>query len=528
MGRTISKNDLLTFFLGFALPAIVAGCSSVPSAPEAHKSEAPLPAADIVATRVVAPATATAPAEAETSVFESALPESLDTASVVVQESRTVEEQLEETLAPDDEAVADAADAVQEHANIWDRLRAGFRLPPLDSPLVERHERWFVENVEFREAMFERARMYLYFIAEEVSKRGMPMEIALLPAIESAYKPYAYSRARASGLWQFIPSTGRLYGLKSDWWYDGRRDIVASTRAALDYLEKLHRDFDGDWHLAIAAYNAGEGRVMRAIEWNRRRGLPTDFASLRQLKPETKNYVPKLMAIANIVADPARYGIRLPDIPNEPYFAKVELDSQVDLGLIARLTGLDVDQLHFINPGYRRFATAPDGPHHVLVPVDKRDAVIAGISSIPEEERVQWLHHTVRRGDTLYEIARRYKIDVSAIKTANRLRGNMLRVGQTLMLPIPATAARVAAASSARSAKPVRTAAQVNRPVIHRVRRGETLTSIARRYNVLAQQIAEWNKMKVDDVLHIGRRLKIWLNDGPRAFHRAPDALAYA
>src|SRR5690606_37973125 len=198
MGRTISKNDLLTFFLGFALPAIVAGCSSVPSAPEAHKSEAPLPAADIVATRVVAPATATAPAEAETSVFESALPESLDTASVVVQESRTVEEQLEETLAPDDEAVADAADAVQEHANIWDRLRAGFRLPPLDSPLVERHERWFVENVEFREAMFERARMYLYFIAEEVSKRGMPMEIALLPAIESAYKPYAYSRARAS------------------------------------------------------------------------------------------------------------------------------------------------------------------------------------------------------------------------------------------------------------------------------------------------------------------------------------------
>src|SRR5690606_29254173 len=150
------------------------------------------------------------------------------------------------------------------------------------------------------------------------------------------------------------------------------------------------------------------------------------------------------------------------------------------------------------------------------------------ISSIPEEERVQWLHHTVRRGDTLYEIARRYKIDVSAIKTANRLRGNMLRVGQTLMLPIPATAARVAAASSARRANPLRTAAQVNRPVIHRVRRGETLTSIARRYNVLAQQIAEWNKMKVDDVLHIGRRLKIWLNDGPRAFHRAPDALAYA
>ena len=198
--------------------------------------------------------------------------------------------------------------AARESENLWDRIRAGYGMAPLDSPLIARHERWFASNPAYIERMVKRASLYLYHIVEEVDKRGIPMEIALLPAIESAYKAHAYSRARASGLWQFIPSTGRLYGLDQNWWYDGRRDVMAATNAALNYLQKLEKDFDGDWHLALAAYNAGEGRVMRARRHNEKRGRSTKYTALRTLKPETLNYVPKLLAIANIIADPERLG----------------------------------------------------------------------------------------------------------------------------------------------------------------------------------------------------------------------------
>ncbi|MEK9133910.1 MAG: transglycosylase SLT domain-containing protein, partial [Pseudomonadota bacterium] len=220
-------------------------------------------------------------------------------------------------------------------SDIWARLRKGFTMKPLDSPQVEREIKWFANNPEYMQRMMERARLYLYYIADEVEKRGMPMEIALLPAIESAYKANAYSRARASGLWQFIPSTGRLYGLKANWWYDGRRDVQASTQAALDYLEKLYNDFDGDWHLALAAYNAGEGKIARMMKYNERKGKSTDYQYLK-LKRETQHYVPKLMAMVSIVADPAKYGVQLASIPDEPYFARVETGSQIDLGVVAK------------------------------------------------------------------------------------------------------------------------------------------------------------------------------------------------
>ena len=241
------------------------------------------------------------------------------------------------------------------YSNVWDRIRAGLSLPTLNSPLIARHEQWFVNNPEFMDAMLGRSRLYLYHIVEEVEKRGMPMEIALLPAIESAYKPYAYSRAKASGLWQFIPSTGRLYGLHANWWYDGRRDVLASTQAALDYLEKLNSDFNGDWQLALASYNCGEGKVGRLLEANRRKGLPMTYSGLTNSLPrETQHYVPKLMAFVNIVSDPAKYGVQLPPIPNQPYFERVDAGSQIDLGVVARLTDLPVTELYQINPGHSR------------------------------------------------------------------------------------------------------------------------------------------------------------------------------
>jgi len=405
-----------------------------------------------------------------------------------------------------------ALDIPTQHADIWERVRAGFGMSRLDSPLVAKHEQWFVNNPEFMTAMMDRASMYLYYIVDEVEKRGLPTEIALLPAIESAFKPYAYSRAKAAGLWQFIPSTGRLYGLKANWWYDGRRDVAEATRAALDYLEKLRDDFDGDWHLALAAYNAGEGKVSRMIEYNRRRGQPTDYEHLK-LRAETRNYVPRLLAFVNIVSDPEKYGVRLAHIPNSPYFARIETGSQIDLSVVARLADLDVEELHKINPGFNRRATDPDGPHYLFVPVDKKELVEEALNNLPESERVQYRHHQVARGQTLSAIAQRYHVSVEAIKSTNRLRSNFLRVGQDLVIPVSTGPIRLAVASPARAkavSAPVRKPSGA-KPVIHWVRSGETLWSIAKKYNVLVTELRKWNLLEASDMLRIGQRLKIWL-----------------
>ena len=493
MKLTRSKNKVLGLAYGLTVCFAVAGCASTPQQPQAVAAPTP-PARSVALTRPTPPASEPL-ADGATSV-----------ATELGIEPGSDVDHLG--------AMSDASDLADgEYTDLWARIRAGFALPKLDSPLIARHERWFVENAEFRDAMLERAKLYLYYIVEEVEKRGMPMEIALLPAIESAYKPYAYSRARASGLWQFIPSTGKLYGLKSNWWYDGRRDVVAATRAALDYLQKLHNDFDGDWHLAIAAYNAGEGRVMRAIQYNRRKGLPTSYEHLRALKPETKHYVPKLFAMVHLVADPAKFGISLADIPNEPYFTTVHTDAQIDLGVVARLTGMEADDLHHINAGYVRWATHPDGPHQLLVPVDKKDALIAGLEGLEDKDRVQWRHHEVRRGDTLHGIARRYGLTVQAIKTANKV--TTLRVGQNLLLPISAHAP-ITVAKAARSTR-VRGGPRNGQLVVHRVRAGDTLWGLARRYNVLVHQIAEWNLMRPSDVLRMGQKIKIWTSGGNSA-----------
>lgn len=390
-------------------------------------------------------------------------------------------------------------------------------MPPLESPLVERHARWFAGNPEYMSRMTERARLYLHYIVEEVEKRGMPTELALLPAIESAYQPYAYSRARAVGLWQFMAPTGRVYGLKMNWWYDGRRDVIASTRAALDYLEKLYTEFDGDWHLALAAYNAGEGRVGRMMAYNRGRGKPTDYQSLNKLKPETINYVPKFQAMVNIIADPAKYDVQLADIPNKPYFARVETDAQIDLGVVAKLVDMPVSELQVINPGFTRFATDPDGPHHLLVPAEKKDTLIEGLNGLPKEDRVQYRHHLVVRGDSLHGIAGRYNVSVEALRTANNLRSNLLRVGQDLLVPVSTRQLTPVIASAPRSQPVAARAPGAGQPVIHKVRAGETLWGIARQYNVEIERLREWNLLGADDVLRLGQRLRIWPQGVPSA-----------
>ena len=291
--------------------------------------------------------------------------------------------------------------------------------------------------------------------------------------------------------------------------------------AALDYLEKLYSDFDGDWHLALAAYNAGEGRIMRAVDYNRRRGRGTRFSDLTRLKFETKNYVPKLMAMINIVSDPAKYGVELEPIPNTQYFIKVDTGSQVDLNVVAQIANLDVNELARINPGFSRWATDPDGPHYLLVPMGKKDALIDGLDKLSDKDRIQWRRHAVRRGDTLSEISRRYGVSVSAIRRANHLRSNLIRAGQSLLIPISTrrrtirTIRPTVPISSPRN--PVSAQSQ---PILHRVRSGETLWGIAQRYNVLIHEIAEWNRINPNDILRLGQRLKIWTSGSPAARYR--------
>jgi membrane-bound lytic murein transglycosylase D len=309
-------------------------------------------------------------------------------------------------------------------------------------------------------------------------------------------------------------STGRLYGLKINWWYDGRRDVIASTGAALDYLEKLYADFEGDWHLALAAYNAGEGKIMRKIAYNRRRGLPVDYEHLR-LKRETRYYVPKLMALVNIVSDPEKYGVQLARIPNEPYFARVDTGSQIDLGVVDRLTNMHINDLYSINPGFRRWATDPNGPHHLLVPVDKKETLIEGLNKLPENERIKYRRHKVKRGHTLYDISRRYGVSIRAIKTANGLRSNLLRIGRSLLIPVSSRPLRPVVTRTPRRTRSMPMPTTGTQPIIHRVRSGETLWSIARRYNVLIRQLAEWNLINPRDVLRLGQKLKIWTSSKP-------------
>ena len=253
-------------------------------------------------------------------------------------------------------------------ADLLDRIRAGYALTDVQQPAVDRELALYRSQPDLLDRTFRRGARYLHYIVTEIEKRGMPMELALLPVVESAFNPLAYSRSRASGLWQFMPRTGRHYGLEQTWWLDERRDVIESTQAALSYLQYLHDYFEGDWLLAIAAYNGGEGTVSSAVRRNQERGRPTDFWSL-DLRAETRNYVPKLLAISRIVRDPQAYGLQFAAIPNQPYFEVVDPGRQVHLGDAADLAGITREDMFALNPAYNRMTTPPDGPHRLLLPI---------------------------------------------------------------------------------------------------------------------------------------------------------------
>lgn len=414
-----------------------------------------------------------------------------------------------------------------EPQDLLDRLREGFALPPETRESVAQQADWFARHGDYLERVLTRARPYLPHVAAEVESRGVPAELAFLPVIESAFDPFAYSHGRAAGLWQIIPGTGKRFGLKQNWWYDGRRDVVDSTRAALDYLEYLHGLFDGDWLLAVAAYNCGEGTVGRAIRRNQAAGRPTDFWSL-DLPRETRGYVPRLLGLAAVLADPAAYELELPPMPDGPVFATVGLDSQIDLAVAAELAGIELAELQSLNPGFNRWATDPDGPHRLQLPLEAVDVFSVAVAELPASERVQWHRHEVRSGDTLGAIARRYRTTVGVLQSVNGLPGTQIRVGTHLMVP---TSTRSLADYPLSADNRLASTQQRGRPGRVRsdytVRGGDSLWTISRRHGVGVRELAAWNGMAPGDTLSVGRTLVVWQQGAAKpvaSAGRAPGA----
>jgi membrane-bound lytic murein transglycosylase D len=392
--------------------------------------------------------------------------------------------------------------------DLWQRLRTHFSLPDVDNARVERELHWYATHEAYMQRVADRARPYLYYIVEQLAARNMPVDFALLPIVESAYDPFAYSRGRAAGLWQFIPSTGKRFDLRQNWWYDGRRDVAASTRAALDYLQYLHNKFDGNWLLALAAYNSGSGAVRYAIRKNERRGKPTDFWHL-DLPRETRAYVPRLLAVRDLVADAAKYGVDLPEIPNKPYLARVPIDTQVDIAHAAKMAGLTLKQMYLLNPGFNRWATEPGKTEALFVPLAKADQFAQALATWPVDERVQWLHHKIHSGETLSSIANHYGTTIKILKQVNHLDGSMIRAGHYLMVPNAATSLDQYALNEIMHLRHVELARKGNK-IIHIVRPGDSLWRIGHRYGVTVAELAQWNHIAASTTLSIGQKLVIW------------------
>jgi membrane-bound lytic murein transglycosylase D len=422
-------------------------------------------------------------------------------------------------------------------ADLLSRISNGFTLPELNSNHVSQYEQWSAEHPTYLANLFERAEPFLYYIVEQIEARGLPMEIALLPAVESAYKAGAVSRSSAVGLWQFIASTGHEYGLEQDWWYDGRRDVIASTDAALDYLTVLHARFDNDWFLALAAYNGGQGNLARSIKTNQDKALNTDYLAL-DLRLETRRYVPKLIALRNILRDPEKFGVFLPKIPNKPAFTALALTKQVDLVALAKDTNLDENQLTQLNSGFLRWATPPPSslasksrPAKLLIPSTDSHVIATISSALSKSSVIEFASHRIEKGDSLGRIAHKYGVSVASLKQSNNLSSNTIRLGNNILVPVNTQALAsvsdptgLARANSMKIATGTKQAFQIKSSlggnlngisqsrqwIQHQVLKGETLWSIARRYSVSVSDILSWNKLSLNRPLQMDQILKLF------------------
>ena len=401
---------------------------------------------------------------------------------------------------------------IRNRSNAWYRLQQGMQLNPTYNKRVEAQLNWYLDHRGYLQRVMERARPILPFVLDELEKRGLPSELALLPIVESAYQAFAYSHGRASGMWQIIPSTGRFLGLKQNWWYDGRRDIIESTRAAMHYLDSLSRQFDGDWELALAAYNAGPGKIRSAVRYNKKHNRKTDFWHLTRIRNETRSYVPKMYALKELFGNPEKYQLNLIPVGNQVSYEIVELDGQVDLALAAEIAGITLNELYQLNPAFNRWATAPNGPHRLLLPRGKADQFKIDIALVPQNKRINWIRHKIKTGETLSQISLRYRTTTALIKEVNNIRGTQIRAGKYLMVPTATKSLKSYTLSKNSRIEKIQNTSRSGSKKTHIVRSGQSLWSISRNYGVSTRSLAKWNGIAPIDTLRVGQKLVVWTN----------------
>lgn len=388
-------------------------------------------------------------------------------------------------------------------ADVWERIRIGFAIPDGEDALVQENEAWYGSRPDYMRRIFSRSQRYLFHIVEEVEKRGMPTEIALLPIVESAFNPKAYSRSHASGIWQFIPSTGKHYGLQQNWWYDERRDVLSSTNAALDYLQKLYNQF-GSWDLALSAYNWGEGNLSRAIARNFAAGLPTDLSALN-LPNETRNYVPRLLAIKRIVLRPENYGLTLNTIPNQPYFTSIQISHHLDLDLAAKFAEMSVDDFIALNPAYNKPVVRAES-EKILLPVDKAKIFTQNLTNY-KKSLVSWQAYTARRGEKVSKIAKKFNMAFTRFKELNGVSEKQkTKGGEMYLVPLAGNAAPLL--PTAPIPEPVSVASAPAKATSYVVKKGDTLYSVAKLHGLSASQLMAHNQLSSTH-LFAGQKLSV-------------------
>ncbi len=393
-----------------------------------------------------------------------------------------------------------------DYGNLWDEIADGYGFPAVSDAKVDKNLRWLSNNQRYLDRVTEQSKPYIYYIANELRENDMPMELALLPIVESAYDPFALSPSKALGVWQFMPHTGRNFGLKQNHWYDGRRDIVASTDAAVRYLKRLNTMFDGDWLLTIAAYNAGEGTIRRAIAKNRKLGKGTDFWSL-PLSQQTQSYVPQLLALSKVIADPEKYDLEMDAIPNNPYFTTVNVSSPVDLAQAARMADINPKELRNLNAGYNKWITDPTGPHQLLVPVADAAQFTLNLDKLPKIAPIQVAgDYKVKSGDTLGAIANRFGTSVAAIQFANNLKSSQLKIGQSLSIPgqAPMSSPYAIQAEQEIAQRP-----QKNADTYYTIKSGDSFWTIAKKHDTNIKNLLKWNELPVNAKLKPGQKLLV-------------------
>ena len=394
-------------------------------------------------------------------------------------------------------------------ADLWERIRRGFAMPDLAVDQVQDRERWYADRPDYIQRMTARSSKYLFHIVEELEQRNMPTELALLPFIESAFNPQAVSSARASGMWQFMPRTGKHFDLKQNAFRDDRRDVLASTRAALDYLQRLHGMF-GDWHLALAAYNWGEGNVGKALARNKRLGEPLNYTELR-MPAETRLYVPKLQAMKNLVANPDGLGVTLPTIPNHPYFQTVPLPRDADVAVIAKLAEVSMDDFKALNPSAHRPVMLASGTPHILLPWDNAEIFQRNLES-HDGQLASWTAWVAPKNMKVADAAKRVGMSEEELRTVNKIPPRMLiKAGSALLVPRSISHQKDVSEKLADNGQLNLAPEQVLRKQVVKARKGDTMASVAKRYKVSVDQLADWNKLALNSSLKPGQKVMLML-----------------